>query len=134
MDDQSRSFLSATTDHQILFHSDAFLNPTKPRSRWRFLSKTISAQLLLLRVIILIGPQGFARDSASEDGYKCTWSLRLYHQETGSTLEFYDSKGAPGIKFNGTKQGSKQALKLLGCLTSVDMLHPYDWTKAGDIA
>jgi hypothetical protein len=97
-----------------------------------FFHDTISGQLLLLRLFILFGLPGQGFDDI--DGYKCTWSLSLYHQDSGSLLKFYDTKGAPGVRFYGTEVASEHALEALGCLTSFNMLHPYDRVKAGGMA
>jgi hypothetical protein len=91
---------------------------------------TISIQLLLLRLIVLFG----GTDIKVPIDDKQTGVFTLCHKETGSVLDFHDFKGAGDMKLQGTEAGRKEAFKLLGCLTSFDMLYLNDGLRVGDAA
>lgn len=90
---------------------------------------TISSQLLLYRLTAIFGMPP-ATDYM--DGFKQVWTTTFYWKDDkSSTIEFEDMKGSAFVRFEGSEDASKSALKLIEFLQSDNVPHPYGSVLAG---
>ncbi|KAK4210593.1 hypothetical protein QBC37DRAFT_428563 [Rhypophila decipiens] len=97
----------------------------------------ISSQLMLYRLIAVLGmPRGGGAENL-DDRYKSIWSYTLYwrggHGEK-SELRIYDYKGSMSFHFLGQQEASESALDLLEWLVGDEVPHTYDGVVAGNQA
>ena len=102
-----------------------------------YLWDLISAQLLLYRVssIFELFPtkEGIGNDCV--DGYKSSWGVTLERVgDKSSEIQFEDYKGGAHVRYEGSEEGSVEALKLIEFLISNNIPLAYDGTIAGTVA
>ncbi|KAJ4176136.1 hypothetical protein NW767_015548 [Fusarium falciforme] len=137
--------LVSWTDHDLDMH------PGKPglkhfdgppgtvRSRWELHSR-ISSHLLLFRLYVAFGAP-YSSSEVELDPLKQVWGYKLYWmpllectEEGQSSLTLEDWKGSCKLRFWGSEEASRSALRLAEWLVSDNVAHPCDYALAGTAA
>ena len=111
-------------------------DPHRRKKEVRF-SELISAQLLLYRMVsvsaLFSTKEGIGKESV--DGYKSCWGVTLVRVgDERSEILFEDYKGTAHVRFEGSVEGSGEALELVNFMISNNVPLAYDGTIAGTVA
>jgi hypothetical protein len=106
-------------------------HPDKGTCFWQ----RISSQLLFYRLTVM-----FCMPPAREPFSRISWEMQLQYRDGISILRLEDYRGAAHVSFQGTREGSARALKLLNYVslvshehTSTDRIYINSGTRASDL-